>query len=190
MKKEIELFKRRLSILSSDLTLYDKLYGCQESIDQLNKFNNLVFASMQRAFIRSLFLQFATIFDPAGSGKRTNLSLEHIINITSLTDDNEVSKDHGDLKKRYKATNIKNFRDKLLAHADKSAYMEKIKVGTSTTPKKLLEILEGVLNIINLIQYKVDDEVPCLAASDGIMTLPYDKNGAAFLRKLGTCKEQ
>ena len=171
---ELDVINNYFSDLCVDLTLYSELFTEDSSIKVLNKFNQLVFHRIQKAYIEKLCLSIACLLDPAETGKSKNLSLARIIKQCECPElDEKLNK----LQELYISTGIKKWRQKLLAHNDLGTLM-----GRKNLDLKFEH--DDIQYILELIQEIFDDISDPTVHTDIMVTLPFDQNGRAFINKL------
>lgn len=114
-QSELKTLKNYFAGICTDLTLYMQLFGQEEHVCELEKFNSFVFSRFERAYLERICLKIATLMDPPKSMGKENLSLTRFIEQTSSS----LLKDRFDcLKVFYEKSGIKDWRNKVLAHAD------------------------------------------------------------------------
>lgn len=172
--QELEVIKSYFTGLCIDLTVYSELFTSQESVDVLNRFNQLIFKRIQRAYIEKLCLSIACLLDPAETGQNKNLSLAHIIKQCNCP---ELDEKLDGLKGLYESTGIKRWRQKLLAHNDLSTLM-------GVKPLDLKFEHNDIEHMMDLIREIFDDISDPTIHTDIRVVLPFDKNGNAFIKKL------
>jgi hypothetical protein len=183
--KAHQKFEELLFELSNDFTIYKQLFSEDSSVEILNNFNSLIFGNYQKNLVDRIFSEIAKALDPAHTGKSKdpNLSLAYFIKKYDLEEDEEVAKEFEHILKIYAGSNLKKYRNKILSHNDaRLAYKgESISVKLQLSDVEVL--IEGIGNLYYTILFKagIKDEN---FAMDPLVTLPFDKDGYAFLNKL------
>jgi hypothetical protein len=181
----IRKFEDLLFDLSNDFTIYSQLFSDDEAVEVLNDFNSLIFGNYQKVLITSILSKIARLLDPATTGKDKipNLSLGYFIKKYDLGNDPEVRDELSYIKEFYKNSNLKIYRNKVLSHNDATlAYKGESIILKLETPD-VESLISFIGNLFYLIKYKSGvSEVN--AAIDPMVTLPFDKDGVAFIYKL------
>ena len=176
-EEELACFENYFASLCTDLTIYNQLFGCDESISVLNEFNGLIFGRIQLNFVERICLKIACLMDPASSGKggaNKNLSLKRLVDISQ---NNELKETYDRLQASYEKTGIKIWRNKILAHTDLKTAMGEYDFELKLDKDTLNEIIREIQDIYDLIK---DPNV----YTDTAVTLPFDKDVNSFLTKL------
>lgn len=114
-RDEVEALQNFLTDLCMDLTVYMELFNDKDNIVELNKFSGLIFSKIERAYLERICLKFATLMDPPKSCGKENLSFKRFIQDA----DSKLLQDiYDDIELFYISPGIKNWRNKVLAHAD------------------------------------------------------------------------
>lgn len=112
---EVEALEHYLTDLCTDLTIYMELFNEEDNIEELNKFSGIIFSKIERAYLERICLKFATLMDPPKSCGKGNLSFKRFIQETK----SQILQDiYNDIELFYINSGIKNWRNKVLAHAD------------------------------------------------------------------------
>lgn len=152
---EIKRIKNMLSDLNTKLTVYNGLYGSEESIKKLNSYSGTIFGILQLALIDSIFIGIARLMDPAKQGSNENLTIEYLVKHNSLEQDENVSKALGLAKPLYEASNIKVYRNKMLAHSDLSATLGALSISTNITSEKAIKLWEAMYNVVSWVELRL-----------------------------------
>jgi hypothetical protein len=176
-------FEDLLFDLSNDFTIYTQLFTEDESVEVLNDFSPLIFGNYQKVLIASIFSKIARLLDPAKTGKDKNLSLDYFVEKYELLEEKEVIDELSYIKDFYKNSNLKKYRNKVLSHNDASLAYRGESISLKIEAPDVESLIELIGNLFFLIKYKsgVSD---VNAAIDPLITLPFDKDGAAFIHKL------
>ena len=134
------LFKSRLSDISLNFTVYSELFDNIDSVNTLNSFHSFVFGNYQKCLVDALYLEIAKLFDPKGK-KDKNLSFLYLISLTNNDIHPELEGDFEELNTLFKTSNLKAYRNKLLAHNDLKA----IQGVRAAKPEVTTETLQGLL---------------------------------------------
>ena len=184
---DIEHTKYLLSDLATDLTLYSEIYGPEDSVSVLNKFNGFVFGRLQFCLIERILLGFARFMDPAESrvkgGINENLSLKNLIRNYNLENDDVISKKFNEIENMYQSANIKNYRNTLISHNDKNTKLGLTKVNFFITPNNAHKMLSCMMNLVNEIADKTGKKLKNIEENSYI-SFPQNKGGIAFIAKL------
>jgi hypothetical protein len=173
-ESELKCFEDYFVSLCTDLTIYNQLFGSDDSIKVLNEFNGLIFQRIQSNFIERICLKIACLMDPAKSGSNKNLSLKRLVEISSVQ---ELADAYEKLNNYYQDTGIKTWRNKILAHTDLKAAMGEYDFNLSFEVNDLKLIIQEIQNILDLIK---DPTV----YTEAEVTLPFDSDGNSFIFKL------
>ncbi|MFB2718439.1 AbiU2 domain-containing protein [Shewanella xiamenensis] len=133
------LFKNRLSDISLNFTVYSELFDNTHSIETLNNFHSFIFGNYQKCLVDALYLEVAKLFDPKGD-KDKNLSFSYLISLTNDNNHAELNKDFEELCTLFESSNLKKYRNKLLAHNDLKA-IQGIKAAKPEVTTETLEVL-------------------------------------------------
>ncbi|PKM17827.1 MAG: hypothetical protein CVV11_17115 [Gammaproteobacteria bacterium HGW-Gammaproteobacteria-15] len=180
--KELKCFEDYFVSLCTDLTIYNQLFGSDESISILSDFSGFIFCRIQRNFVEKICLKLACLMDPATSGKgrsNKNLSLKRFV---ESVDNSELNIAYERLYKSYDNTGIKKWRDKILAHTDLKTAMGEFDFELKFDTEDLNEIIREVQDILDLIK---NPDV----YTDTTITLPFGKDVASFLSRLKLLNE-
>jgi hypothetical protein len=176
-ESELKCFEDYFVSLCTDLTIYNQLFGSDDSVAVLNEFNNFIFHRIQLNFIEKICLKIACLMDPAASGRNCsnkNLSLKRFVEIANCP---ELNKAYEKLYESYEKTGIKTWRNKILAHTDLNTAMGKFTFNLNFEADDLNQIIREIQDIIDLIK---DPEV----YTDTEVTLPFDSDVNSFIFKL------
>jgi hypothetical protein len=179
----VRKFEGLLFDLSNDFTIYIQLFSEDDSVEVLNGFNSLIFGNYQKVLITSIFSKIARILDPARTGKDENLSLAYFIEKYRLQGDPEIKVEFENIKELYKNSNLKKYRNKVLSHNDASLAYRGESISLKMEVPDVEDLISFIGNLFCLIKYKAGVS-NVNAAMDPLVTLPFDKNGAAFINKL------
>jgi hypothetical protein len=176
-------FEDLLFDLSNDFTIYTQLFTEDESVEVLNDFNPLIFGNYQKVLIVSIFSKIARLLDPAKTGKDKNLSLDYFVEKYELNEEQDVIDELSYIKNFYKNSNLKKYRNKVLSHNDASLALRGESISLKVEAPDVESMIELIGNLFFLIKYKsgVSD---VNRAIDPLITLPFDKDGVAFIHKL------
>lgn len=171
---ERAVLKIYFSEICTDFTLYMQLFSEKESIEQLNQFNSFVFNRLERAYLEKICLKMETLMDPAVTGGKKNLSLKRFIEQTGSA---MLETKFKSLEGFYISSGIKDWRNKVLAHAD-------LKAISGINAIHLQFERNDVDNFIAEIQEFIDCINDPRSSTDHRVALPRNKDGYAFIEKL------
>ena len=176
------LFKSRLSDISLNFTVYSELFDNTHSVSTLNNFHSFVFGNYQKCLVDALYLEIAKLFDPKGN-KDKNLSFLYIISLTNDNNQAELKENFEELCTLFKSSNLKTYRNKLLAHNDLKA-IQGVKAAKPEVTTETLEILlEQCWSLFGKIEYALGITDRAYQASPHIQ-LPTGTGIDEFITKL------
>ncbi|WP_110641954.1 hypothetical protein [Salinicola sp. CPA57] len=178
-QSELQTLKHYFSGICTDLTLYMQLFGQEEHVAELNKFNGFIFSCFERACLERICLMVATLMDPPKSMDKENLSLRRFINQTSSSLLQEL---FNSLEEFYEESGIKDWRNKVLAHADLLTLSGEVELNIHFTRQ---EVDNFVAKIQEFIDWVSDPKV----ATDRQVVLPRDADGYSFISKIRSQNE-
>ena len=146
------LFKNRLSDISLNFTVYSELFDSSDSVNTLNNFHSFVFGNYQKCLVDVLYLEIAKLFDPKGN-KDKNLSFLYLISLTNSDSKPELEADFEELKILFTSSNLKAYRNKLLAHNDLKAIQGIRAVKPEVTTETLEELLKRAWTLFGKIEF-------------------------------------
>jgi hypothetical protein len=120
---------------------YALLMRGQGQIDLFQQVAPMFFADLHRLMRDSLFIQFCRITDPAGSGSRTNLTTNYLLQVIPWPPDIKKKLDAVNARLMQFRPYIEPARSKRLAHADLRAELDKVTLGKLQFLKDLEEFL-------------------------------------------------
>lgn len=169
-KEEVSALKNFLTELCTDLTIYMDLFDNKESIAELNKFNSLIFSRIERAYIERICLKFSTLMDPPKSCGKENLSFKRFIKIT---DSNLLQGLYDEIRSFYVGSGIKDWRNKVLAHADLSTFI----ANNINLKFKRADITEVIARCQEFVDWISDPTT----STDHLVKLPYGNDVSSFI---------
>lgn len=186
--RECEKLEDLLFDLSNDLTIYRQLFSNEDSIATLNRFNSLIFGNYQKCLVNSIFSKIARLLDPpaTGSSKNSNLSLPYLIERLSLEENAEVAGELEEVKCIFSSSGLKKYRNKILSHNDAKTAFQGESLSINLDASELESLVERIGNLYFTIKYAAGLE-DVDRSLDPLVTLPFDKNGPAFISKLKRC---
>ncbi|MDO6446253.1 hypothetical protein Q4493_10765 [Colwellia sp. 1_MG-2023] len=146
------LFKSRLSDISLNFTVYSELFDNTHSVNTLNNFHSFVFGNYQKCLVDALYLEIAKLFDPKGK-KDKNLSFLYLISLTNDINHAELKENFEELCILFKSSNLKAYRNKLLAHNDLKAIQGVRAAKPEVTTETLKVLLERCWSLFGKIEY-------------------------------------
>ncbi|HAU4889824.1 AbiU2 domain-containing protein [Aeromonas hydrophila] len=153
---------------------YDELYGSDETINVLNNLSPQGIQIIQRSLHDDIIMSIERLFDgngyEQGGAKFEYLSLYNIVNSYQRFWDEDTNQQREKIGSIKNSMNIKNYRNLVLAHADKSVY-----VGSDQHPKHrmstalLIELLRETRQLTFDMRYRLMLEMGenTLPVSDG-----------------------
>jgi hypothetical protein len=176
---ELQTLKHYFSGICTDLTLYMQLFVQEEHVAELNKFNGFIFSRFERACLERICLKIATLMDPPKSMGKDNLSLRRFI---KQTESSLLQGIFNSLRDFYEQSGIKDWRNKVLAHADLLTLSGKVELDVNFTKQ---EVDDFVAKIQEFIDWVSDPKV----ATDHQVVLPRDVDGYSFISKIRSRNE-
>ncbi len=146
------LFKKKLSDISLNFTVYRELFDSMGSVNTLNNFHSFIFGNYQRCLVDSIYLEVVKLFDPEGD-KNKNLSFPYLISLIKGDSRSELEADFEKLKNIFKDSNLKNYRNKLLAHNDLNAIQSIKALKLELTSETLENMLEKSWALFGKIEF-------------------------------------
>lgn len=173
-QNELQALKNYFSNICTDLTLYMQLFANKNHIEELKKFNEFVFLHLERAYLEKICLKVATLMDPPKSMGKENLSLRRFI---EQTNSNLLKNHFNSLLEFYEKSGIKDWRNKVLAHADLS-------VLSGASELNINFNREDVEDFVSQIQEFIDWISDPKVATDHLVVLPREFDGYSFIKKI------
>ncbi|MEW5680877.1 MAG: hypothetical protein AB1780_00740 [Pseudomonadota bacterium] len=178
-KNDLVVLKRYFSDICTDLSLYMQLFSHEEHLIELNKFNGFVFSRLEKSYLEKICLKVATLMDPPKSMGNENLSLRRFIEQTKST---MLKGYYERLYEFYEKSGIKDWRNKVLAHADLAVLAGESSISINFERH---DIDNFVAEIQEFIDWVSDPKI----ATDHKIVLPRDVDGYAFIHKVRTQNE-
>ncbi|HCE2075693.1 TPA: hypothetical protein NKS71_003540 [Vibrio parahaemolyticus] len=170
-----------LGDISADLTMYKQLYMQKDSLEILNGTGAMVFSRLQVHLLNASYLSISKLLDPARTRKNKNFSFLYFIEKAGLDDDQEVNELLERAVKVYEESELKNYRNKVLAHNDYRS------VSNSPFYPFQIETMSTMLDILwklwCLIQYRSGRKDSVVDMGLDVI-LPGDICGSSLLHKL------
>jgi hypothetical protein len=151
--EDVVLFKKKLSDVSLNFTVYTELFDSPEAVEAMNQFHPFIFGNYQKCLVDVLYLELTKLIDPQGKSGSKNLSFEFMIAKTSDEHQNELISDLTELSKLFEEVNLKKYRNKLLAHNDVSTLRGNKVLELEVTVSKLEIILNSSWALFGKIEY-------------------------------------
>ncbi len=151
LKLDLVRVKEKLTLLNSDLTLYNQLFSDRENVQVLNSSGALVFHRFQQCLIDSIYMSISRLLDPAKTMGSKNLSFAHLASEFGLQDDTEVAEELALAITQYQDSKLKDYRNKVLSHNDHET--EKLDFYPFNTVL-ITELLHRFWKIVSLIEFK------------------------------------
>jgi len=136
--------------LRMDHDLFSALFmSGQGQIGLFQQVAPMFFTDLYRLMRDSLFIQFCRITDPAGSGSRTNLTTNYVLQVIPWPPDIKQKLEAVNARLMEFRTYIETARSKRLAHADLRTELDKVTLGKfpSGADRQFLIDLEEFLTI-------------------------------------------
>lgn len=178
-KNDLAVLKRYFSDICTDLSLYMQLFSYEEHLIELNKFNGFVFSRLEKSYLEKICLKVATLMDPPKSMGNENLSLRRFIEQTKST---MLKGYYERLYEFYEKSGIKDWRNKVLAHADLAVLAGESSININFER-------HDIDNFVAEIQEFIDWVSDPKTATDHKIVLPRDVDGYAFIHKVRTQNE-
>jgi len=178
-QNELKVLKEYFTGICVDLTLYMQLFSDKNSVDELNKFNGFVFHHIEQAYLQKICLKVATLMDPPASCGKQNLSLRRFIKQTKSEKLNEA---YLQLDKFYTGSGIKEWRNKVLAHADLETLSGNYNIDLKFTREEVDDFVAEIQEFIDLVS---DPRV----ATDHRIVFPKENDGYMFVEKIRQSNE-
>ncbi|GAA0202915.1 hypothetical protein GCM10009123_07710 [Kangiella japonica] len=169
-KEEVVALKSFLAELCTDLTIYVELFDNKENLAELNKFNVLIFSRIERAYIERICLKFSTLMDPPKSCGKENLSFKRFIEIT---ESNLLQALYDEIHDFYVVSGIKNWRNKVLAHADLSTFIANT-IELNFRRSDITDVIAGCQEFVDWISDPT-------STTDHLVKLPYGNDVSSFI---------
>ncbi|CAI8736364.1 HEPN_AbiU2 domain-containing protein [Pseudomonas sp. IT-P44] len=116
--RELSRYNSYITDIRREVLLYEQLYCSEDSLAIINANLMDVFKIVQKSMFVSILTRVSAVFDSKSFGSDPNLSLDYFEYKYREFASEKLLNDFEAIKGRYKALNIKNFRDKLIAHND------------------------------------------------------------------------
>lgn len=178
-QEELKALTQYFTDICTDLTLYTQLFSQDDNTTELNKFNSFVFSRLQRAYLERICLKVATLMDPPKSMGNENLSLLRFIGQTNSP---LLKARFERLSAFYKKSGIKDWRNKVLAHADLLILSGEEELNVNFTNEEVDEFFENIQAFIDLV---TDPNVQ----TDHVIVLPLGSDGSSFMDKIKSQNE-
>ncbi|HDU8492136.1 hypothetical protein [Aeromonas hydrophila] len=193
---DLDRFIIELDRVKTLVHFYDELYGSDETINVLNKLSPQGIQIIQRSLHDDILMSIARLLYDGQCYKYKKIKYEYfslcnLVNSYAHLLDDELNIHRDVIREIKESINIEDYRNLVLAHADKSVY-----VGRETHPKHglssatLIELLTETRQLAFGIRYK-------LMLQNGENTLPVSDGrvyrngiGANMIRKLKALTEK
>ncbi|CAA0103565.1 Uncharacterised protein [Zhongshania aliphaticivorans] len=181
--EEFNRFGIIVNELQKEVELYEELYGNSDAVSILNQSAMQVFSIIQRAMFFEIVTRLASLFDPAKTGKDSNLSFKYLLESVEGKLEPKTERLIAQTFELYDTTGIKNYRSKALAHLDLKHYLGKKNLATNIS----YESVSNILSNLEILIRSIPVEVGLLAKDHAIYRdsrLPEKSGGLALLAKL------
>lgn len=161
------------------------MFDNTNSVNTLNNFHSFVFGNYQKCLVDALYLEIAKLFDLKGNNDK-NLSFLYLISLTNDNNHAELEENFEELCKLFKSSNLKAYRNKLLAHNDLKAIQGIRAAKPEVTTETLRVLLERCWSLFGKIEYALGITDRAYQTSPYIL-LPTGSGIDEFINKLQKC---
>lgn len=151
--EDVVLFRKKLSDVSLNFTVYTELFDSSEAVEAMNQFHPFIFGNYQKCLVNILYLELTKLIDPQGRSGSKNLSFEYMISKASVEHQIKLQSDFKDLNKLFEEINLKKYRNKLLAHNDVNTLRGNKVLELEVTVSKLEMIFHSSWSLFGKIEY-------------------------------------
>ena len=181
----VEKLKSLLIDVSTDMKFYEQIFGVKENIHTLVEFSNWVFSNYQSALVNSIIMKVSKLMDPIASCGEDNLSFKNVVERCALSSDEQVSPLLTKLEQVYKATGLKNYRNKVLSHNDAKSLLANKSMKVNLNQVELSELVKDMWHLLAVIEYRfgLENTIPEYSIEH---LIPASEDGEWFIEKLRT----
>lgn len=180
---ELSLYKSYIAGICREVQLYEQLYCSADSRAVLNSNLTSVFGIIQRSMFVSLLTRVSAVLDSKAFGTDPNLSLAYFHDKYWDYIDDSLQAEFESVSRAYKMLNIKQFRNKLVAHNDLSTVMGDRSVAHTIKDGDIASLLNSArVFCINLSRKLPGGMDVVLAVDSWRLTLGHD--GHELVRRL------
>lgn len=172
-KDEVEAIQNYLTDLCTDLTIYMGLFNEKDNIEELYKFNKLIFPKIERAYLERICLKFATLMDPPKSCGKENLSFKKFIHDAKSS---HLQGIYDDIELFYINSGIKNWRNKVLAHSDLLTFVNN-SINLNFERDEIVAVIARSQEFVDLI-------CDSTTTTDHRVKLPYGSDVNSFINRI------
>ncbi|MEZ8314261.1 hypothetical protein AB6C44_11685 [Vibrio splendidus] len=181
--EDVNIFKSKLSDVSLNFTVYKQLFDNSDSVEVMNKFHPFIFGNYQKCLVDILYLELTKLIDPEGRSGNENLSFEFLISKVNNKFQSELLSDLSDLGELFKESNLKIYRNKLIAHNDAKTLRGDKVIELLITSDKLEIILNSSWSLLGKIEYYLGIE-DCIYQTSAYIMLPSETCIEEFVEKI------
>ncbi|WP_223538744.1 hypothetical protein [Pseudomonas sp. BF-R-12] len=139
--RELSRYNSYITDIRREVMLFEQLYCSKGSLAIINANLMDVFKIVQRSMFVSILTRVSAVFDSKSFGSDPNLSLDYFEDKYREFAPEKLLNDFEAIKGRYKAMNIKNFRNKLIAHNDQKTIFGESSITHSIENGDLMKLL-------------------------------------------------
>lgn len=121
--EELKTLNRYIVEARREVKLFEEIYCSSESLGVINSSLTTVFSIIQRSMFSSILTKVSAIFDSKSFGRFDNLSLSFVEHKYRVHLSESSRRLFQDLQDRFECHNIKDFRNKLVAHNDRGTIL-------------------------------------------------------------------
>ncbi|WP_426214738.1 hypothetical protein [Pseudomonas sp. DWRC2-2] len=140
---EISRYNSYISDIRREVQLYEQLYCFSASTDILNRNLTPVFSIIQKSMFISILTRISAVFDSKSFGSDNNLSLDFLEHKYREFASEALLSEFNELKGFYRKLNIKNYRNKLIAHNDLATVFGESSVSHTIKDGDIMSLLKS-----------------------------------------------
>lgn len=139
--RELSRYNSYITDIRREVMLFEQLYCSEDSLAIINANLMDVFKIVQRSMFVSILTRVSAVFDSKSFRSDPNLSLDYFEDKYREFASEKLLNDFEAIKGRYEAMNIKNFRNKLIAHNDQKTIFGESSITHSIENGDLMKLL-------------------------------------------------
>ncbi len=170
-REEVEALQNFLTDLCMDLSIYMEMFDEEENAEEIHNYSGIICSKIERAYLERICLKFATLMDPPKSCGKENLSFKRFIQETKSEILQEI---WDDINLFYTNSKIRNWRNKVLAHADLLTFVN----NSFDLNFERREIEAVVVRSQEFVDLVADSTI----TTDHRVKLPYGSDVSSFVR--------
>ena len=180
---EFYIVEKIICELMKEVSLYEELYGNEESVEKLNSSFPQAFSIFQQAMFFEIVCRISALFDPAQMRSSKNLTISHLVDLCADNITKELVLEVEAIKYDFKVTGIKDLRNKVYAHNDLKKYLGKKELSTNISYESVMDLLDGMFKVVRSmgIESKMVDPAQTIARDTKI---PKFKSGVTLVNEL------